>query len=109
MGMEPTRLTHLVIGGRRGNLPVAGHDLTLPESRRAVVWIAWTAPRRSRGSYWVRLVGCGATDRVGRTPKEQIEPPDHFVSSGHVVENVCCWHQERNESAVVFFRSFCSS
>lgn len=53
--------------------------LTLPESRRAVAWIAFAAPWRSRGSYWVRQVGCGATDQVRRTPKEQIGFEPDFI------------------------------
>jgi hypothetical protein len=45
-------------------------NLTLLESRRAVARVACAAPWHSRGSYWVRLVGCGATDQVRRTPKD---------------------------------------
>ena len=76
-----------------------------------MVWITDAAPRRSRGSYWVRFVGCGATDRVRRTSKEQMvfELVVHFERSLQTVEKVCCWHQDRSESAVVFFRSFCNS
>ena len=90
---------------------MAGQDLTLPESRRAVVWMTCAAPRHSRGSYSVRFVGCGRTDRVGHTPREQMvfELAVHLLSSGQIVEKVCCWHQERSESAEVFFRSFCNS
>ncbi len=64
-------LTHLVLGRRWGSLVVAGFALILPESRRAVGFEALCGARHSRGSYGVRQLGCGETDRVRRTPKDQ--------------------------------------
>jgi hypothetical protein len=59
-------------------------NLALLESRRAVARVACAAPWHSRGLYGVRLVGCGATDQVRRTPKEQIafQIWVHLLSSG---------------------------
>jgi len=70
--LDGARLIHLVLGGRGGSLLVAGQSVTQSESRRAMVWKTCVAPGHSGRSYWIRLVGCGTTDRVGRIPKEPI-------------------------------------
>jgi hypothetical protein len=90
---------------------MAGLGLTLPGSRRAVGLKALCGARHSRGSYGVRLVGCGVTDRVRRTPKDQccFESLVQRLRIGQTVVKVCCWHQDLSESAVVRFRSFSSS
>ena len=54
-------------------------NLTQLESRRAVALSRLCGALASGGSYWVRLTGCGATDQVRRTPKEQIAVEPMFT------------------------------
>ncbi len=90
---------------------MAGFGLTLSESWRAVGWKSLCGAQHSRGSYEVRLVGCGVTDRVRRTPKDQgcFESLVQRLRIGQTEVKVCCWHQDLSESAVVLFCSFSSS
>lgn len=81
--------------------------LTLSESRRAVWFGADSGARHSCGLYEVRSFGCGVTDQVRRTRKSI--GLGQWFRSGQTVVKVCCWHQERNDSAGVFFRARCSS
>ena len=56
------------------------------------------------------VFGCGVTDQVRRTRKFFVlGPPVQVFRSGQTVVKVCCWHQERSESALVRFPSFCNS
>jgi hypothetical protein len=105
------RLIHLVLGRGLGSLRMAGLGLTLPESRRAAGLKSLCGAGHSRGSYGVRPAGCGVADRVRRTPKDQccLESVVQRLRIGQTVVKVCCWHQDLSESAVVLFRSFCSS
>jgi len=63
------RRIHLDSGRRQDSLVLAGSDLILSESRRAVGLDILFGARHSRGSYGVRCLGCGQTDRVCHTPK----------------------------------------
>jgi hypothetical protein len=98
-------------GGGSVAYALAGFDLTLPESRRAVGLKSLCGARHCRGSYGVRLAGCGVTDRVRRTPQDQfcMESLVQRLRMGQTVVKVCCWHQELSESALVLFCSFWSS
>ena len=100
------RLIHLVLGRGYRSLRIGGLCLSLAESRRAVGLDYLFGARRSRGSYGVRRLGCGVTDRVRRTPKLPLQRVVHRLRSGQTVVKVCCWHQDLSESAVVRFRSF---
>ena len=104
------RLIHLVLGMGWRSLRIGGLDLTLPESRRAVVLDNRFGARHSRGLYGVRQVGCGVTDRSAAPLKFlQVTRGSQRLRACQTVVKVCCSHQELSESARVFSRSFCSS